>query len=470
MYNIRKKAGVRYLYRGLCNLILAAVATACYAHIWATYLNPMQWVMFRFAGNILMYGLYFVFTLLFNHLFAGFQIGVNRKSIVVSSQAVAMILVNIVAIVYSSLAIGYMANVSYFHYFLTVAKYFLVVYIVEVFLMMVLDVLMIDLYRRLFPPHQILEITGNYENNLSRKMNTRRDKYVVTNQVSCDEGLDHIEEMMKDYDAVLLNDIPSEIKNQILKMCFKNNKRVYFTPKISDLMVKYSSEINMFDTPLYLNRNMGLSIGNRIFKRFCDIFLSLIILILTSPFTIVTAILIHLEDGGPVFFRQERVTLGGKRFMILKFRSMIVNAEAEGKANPASSDDDRITKVGRVIRATRIDELPQLLNILKGEMSLIGPRPERVEHVEKYTEQIPEFPFRHAVKGGLTGYAQVYGKYNTSALDKLKMDLTYIMDYSPLLDIQILAETVKVVFRKESTEGFTEEQKSKIVDQETKQN
>ena len=131
----------------------------------------------------------------------------------------------------------------------------------------------------------------------------------------------------------------------------------------------------MFDTPLYLNRNMGLSIGNRIFKRTGDIVLSLLMLIVASPFMLVTAVLIHLEDKGPVFFRQERVTIGGKHFMILKFRSMIVNAEAEGKANPASSDDDRITKVGRVIRATRIDELPQLLNILKGEMSLIGPRP-----------------------------------------------------------------------------------------------
>ena len=464
MVNFRKSAGLKYLFRGVCNIILTVVATACYGYMWIHYLNPMQWVMFRFAGNILMYFLYAMFTLLFNHLFSGFQIGVNRKSIVASSQAVAMILVNFVAIVYSSLAIGYMANVSYVHYFLTVAKYFLGVYICEMVLMVILDVLMIDLYRRLFPPHQILEIVGNYENNLSQKMNTRRDKYVVSAQISYDEELSSIEEKMMQYDAVLLNDIPSESKNQILKLCFKNNKRVYFTPKISDLMVKFSSEINMFDTPLYLNRNMGLTVGNRIFKRICDIVLSLIILILTSPFTIITAILIHLEDGGPVFFRQERVTLGGKRFMILKFRSMIVNAEEAGKSNPASSDDDRITKVGRVIRATRIDELPQLINILKGDMSLIGPRPERVEHVEKYTEDIPEFAFRHVVKGGLTGYAQVYGKYNTSALDKLKMDLTYIMNYSPLMDIQILVETVKVVFRKESTEGFTDEQKSKIVE------
>ena len=142
--------------------------------------------------------------------------------------------------------------------------------------------------------------------------------------------------------------------------------------------------------------------------------------------------------------------------MILKFRSMIVDAEKDGLPHPAGEKDDRITKVGRFIRATRIDELPQLINIIKGDMSIVGPRPERVEHVEKYTKDIPEFIFRYKVKGGLTGYAQVYGKYNTTALDKLKLDLIYIMNYSILMDIQIVFETVKILFQKESTEGFSE--------------
>ena len=140
--------------------------------------------------------------------------------------------------------------------------------------------------------------------------------------------------------------------------------------------------------------------------------------------------------------------------MILKFRSMIVDAEKDGRPHPAGERDDRITRVGRVIRATRIDELPQLINIIKGDMSIVGPRPERWEHVEKYMQEIPEFKYRYKVKGGLTGYAQVYGKYNTSALDKLKMDLMYITNYRLLLDVQIVFETVKILFLKESTEGF----------------
>ena len=149
--------------------------------------------------------------------------------------------------------------------------------------------------------------------------------------------------------------------------------------------------------------------------------------------------------------------------MILKFRSMIVDAEKDGRPHPAGEEDDRITKVGKIIRATRIDELPQIINILLGDMSIVGPRPERVEHVEKYSEDIPEFVFRTKVKGGLTGYAQVYGKYNTSALDKLKMDMIYIENYSLLLDIQIIFETIRVIFQKDSTEGFSEEQQEEML-------
>ena len=190
--------------------------------------------------------------------------------------------------------------------------------------------------------------------------------------------------------------------------------------------------------------------------------LSLIALIVLSPILVITAIAIKLEDHGDIFFTQDRCTIDGRVFKIYKFRSMIMDAEKDGRPHPAGEKDDRITKVGHIIRACRVDELPQLINILKGDMSIVGPRPERVEHVKLYTEQIEEFPFREKVKGGLTGYAQVYGRYNTTALDKLKLDLIYITNYSILLDIQIIFETVKILFRKESTEGFSEEQQEEM--------
>ena len=233
-------------------------------------------------------------------------------------------------------------------------------------------------------------------------------------------------------------------------------------PKISDIIIKSSSEINVVDTPIYVCKNKGLSLSERILKRAFDIILSGLSLIILSPVFILTAIAIKLEDNGPVFFRQERSSLGGERFWILKFRSMIVDAEKDGRSIPAGENDPRITKVGKIIRAFRIDELPQLVNILFGDMSIVGPRPERVEHVEKYSAMITEFTFREKVKGGLTGYAQVFGKYNTTALDKLKLDLIYITNYTPLLDLQIIFETIKILVRKDSTEGFSQQRVQEI--------
>ena len=266
------------------------------------------------------------------------------------------------------------------------------------------------------------------------------------------------------FDAFLLNDIPTSAKNTILKQCFAHDKRVYYVPKISDIIVKTSKELNQLDTPLYVCKNSSISFIDNTLKRLFDIGSSAIALLLLSPIFAVVALAIKLEDGGPVFFTQERCTLGGETFMILKFRSMIVDAEKDGRPHPAGEKDDRITKVGRFIRATRVDELPQLINILRGDMSVVGPRPERVEHVEKYSADIPEFALRNKVKGGLTGYAQVYGKYNTTALDKLKMDFVYIMNYSLRLDLEIIFETLKTVLTKEKTEGFSAERASEMHD------
>ena len=243
------------------------------------------------------------------------------------------------------------------------------------------------------------------------------------------------------------------------------NKRAYFVPKLSDVIVKGSEELNLFDTPMFLSRNHGIPLVERAVKRIFDIALSCVALVILSPVFLIVAIAIKVEDGGEVFYRQERCTVDGRRFWILKFRSMIEDAEKDGRPHPAGEHDDRITRVGRVIRACRVDELPQLINIIRGEMSIVGPRPERVEHVQKYTEDIPEFIFRTKVKAGLTGMAQVYGKYNTTALDKLKYDLIYITNFSILLDLQIIFETLKILFQKESTEGFSEERAEKMHDE-----
>ena len=277
-------------------------------------------------------------------------------------------------------------------------------------------------------------------------------------------GITAIKEKIEKYEGVVICDIPSQVRNVILKYCYQRSIRTYTTPKISDILIRSSESLHLFDTPLLLSRNHGLSFEQRIMKRGMDVVLSLAALFLLSPVFLITAVAIKLYDKGPVFYFQERCTKDGKVFRICKFRSMVEDAEKEGHSIPATDEDPRITPVGRIIRATRIDELPQILNILKGDMSIVGPRPERVEHVELYTRQIPEFRYRMKVKGGLTGYAQVYGKYNTSAYDKLKLDLMYIQNYSLMMDVGIIFKTVKVLFMKESTEGFSREIASTIED------
>lgn len=266
-------------------------------------------------------------------------------------------------------------------------------------------------------------------------------------------------EEIETYEAVLLYEVPANLRSRIFAYCVEKQKIIYVTPRLDDIFLFGFENSHVLDTPLM---RYGISAqGKRtayLSKRFWDIVISVIMLIIFSPFIILTAAAVKMEDGGPVFFRQKRLTLHGREFEILKFRSMIVDAEKAGEVIPCKTGDRRITRVGHLIRATRLDELPQLWNILKGDMSIIGPRPERVEHMEKYMKELPEFSARLQVRGGLTGYAQVFGKYNTTAEDKLKMDLMYIENMSLWMDMKILFLTVKTMFIPEKTEGFGAEE------------
>jgi len=270
------------------------------------------------------------------------------------------------------------------------------------------------------------------------------------------EGL---EAALEGCDTVLLYKVPGRERGRILAYCTGHGKNVYVAPELDDIFLSGCKGRHLVDTPLlkYSVNRSGRREGY-FSKRFWDVLLSLVFLILLSPVMALTALFIHLGDGGPVFFRQRRVTLHGREFDIIKFRSMRVDAERDGAVIPCTDRDPRVTRVGRIIRACRLDELPQLINILKGDMSIVGPRPERVEHVEKYTGELPEFTARLQVRGGLTGYAQVFGKYNTTAEDKLKLDLIYIENMSLWMDVKLLFLTAKVMFLPESTEGFAKEE------------
>ena len=438
------------LIRFAFNILLLGCLMYFFIRIWDANYNDGIVFPFYYKGFWMMGAFYALFFVIFSYILGGMKIGYLKSSSLMLSQTLALLA----------------ANISiYLETVLLSARFVNVVPMVE---LTAIDIVVAfiwtfcvnRIFRKLFPARHILLLYEEYDpSSLLRKVNSRKDRYLIKKSMNVEEGWETVTKEMHNYDAVFLCDIHSPLRNRLVKYCYANGIRSYITPKISDIIIRSSENIHMFDTPLLLSRNNGLSFEQKLVKRVMDIVISLVMLIITSPFMLITAVAIKLYDGGPVFFRQKRCTINGKEFYIHKFRSMIVDAEKEGEVIPATDDDERITPVGKVIRKTRLDELPQFIDILKGDMSVVGPRPERVEHVEQYTEEIPEFAYRLKVKGGLTGYAQIYGKYNTTAYDKLKLDLMYIQNYSILLDLKLIIMTVKIVFVKESTEGFEDTKK-----------
>ena len=421
--------------------------TVLYYVIWVFGYSGEHLPQYMGSGKYLLAFIYLVMCYVFITNIDGFQFGNLRRFDLCVAQWIGLFLTNFLTYFLLCLLANRMVDLLPM----------LILMGLQVLLALLLVFSHTALYFRLFKPHAMVMVYGS-DNAVSMKikMDERRDKYHIDRMISASEKLDRILQVVADYESVILNDVPTPIRNDLLKFCYKHQIRTYVVPKISDILLRGAHPISTFDTPLLLVRGYGLSMRNRIFKRIMDIAISLPVAVITAPIMLITAIAIKLEDGGPVFYKQRRVTLNGKEFDILKFRSMIVDAEKDGHSIPAQGHDPRITRVGRFIRASRIDELPQLLNILKGDMSIVGPRPERLEHMEKYSAEIPEFSYRLKVKGGLTGYAQIYGKYNTSPYDKLRLDLMYIENYSLVMDIKLILLTIRVLFSKESTEGFDE--------------
>ena len=428
--------------RKIESAIELAIMAIAYYLVWKYQIFDSEYFYpFLGRGKYVLMGIYFVLMLVIIHLCEGFKYGILKIADVLFSQWIAIFIVN--AVTYFQLCL--MANVM-----IPVAP-MLRLTLGDFVISGISVYIFFAIYQSHSKASKLLMVYGNKESvSLKLKMDTRSDSYNIRRIVSIDEGMDSIIEMLADYDGIVISDVSAEQRNDLLKYCYMHEIETYITPKISDVIIAGGEGIHQFDTPLVMINTTGLTPEQRSIKRFFDVVLCSIASVVLSPLMLIIAIAIKLEDHGPVFYKQARVTRDGKVFDILKFRSMVEDAEQR----PATDDDDRITKVGHVIRATRVDELPQLFNIIKGDMSIVGPRPERIEHVQKYTEAIPEFEFRSKVKGGLTGYAQIYGKYNTSAYGKIKLDLMYIENYSFLLDIKLILMTIRIVFKKESTEGF----------------
>lgn len=434
----------------ISSAIIVALEASIYGYVWIFHYNELMEFPFWRRGNWLMIALYTILLLFFEQMYGGFKVGFYKKWNVIYSQILSLILVN--GITYLQIAL----LDKKFHSLTIIGAMTLIEIAVSILWAFTFQYV----YSRLFPQRKMLLVYGERPAfHLMQKISTREDKYQICNIVHFNQGIEEIMALAYQYDALIIGDIPAHERNQLLKLCFGKGIRTYTVPKISDIINRSSDDLNLFDTPLLLSRNEGLKIEQLICKRFVDIICAVLGLVITSPFFLIIGIMIKATDRGPVFYKQKRLTKGRKEFLIYKFRTMVQDAEKDGQARLAAEGDDRILPVGRFLRATRLDELPQLINILNGEMSMVGPRPERPELAEEIEKELPEFAYRLKVKAGLTGYAQIYGKYNTTSYDKLKLDLTYIRNYSFFLDLKLMIMTPKIMLMKESTEGVMEHDK-----------
>ncbi len=431
-------------------MIIVAV-TAGFVEVWNIHYAQ---TLFSSRGN---YVVIFSFVLIFyllSSLYGAFNIGIYRIHEIIYSFSLAVVFTNIVMYLELSLIARELVAPQ--------PMIFGICY--QVIIVALGSCCANIIYFKMYDARKVVAIfsddTSGFE--LIKKMSRISERFNIECGLNAERtDMAQIKHQIDKYEAVVICGIDKNLQKEIMSYCYKNQKRTYILPDITDIILNNSYEIQIDDTPVFMSRNRGLTMEQALFKRIFDIVISAICLIISSPIMLVCAIAIKLDDGGPIFFKQNRITKDNKIFNIFKFRSMIVDADKDG-AKKAVNDDDRITRVGRVIRACRVDELPQLINVLKGDMSMVGPRPERIENVYEYTNKYPEFELRHKVKAGLTGFAQLYGKYNTSPEDKLNMDLMYIETYSLLQDLKLMALTLKVLFMKESTEGFDEKENENV--------
>lgn len=449
-----------------CIILLLSFAdlvflTAIYAVFWFQRFYPLvqmrrgsingvvyysQGLKFYLRGHLLVLLIYFALLWFFLGTYGGLKLGYLKIQDMILSQIFAIGIVNIFTYFYTSLMRNWVMPGW--------------PYIIMTLLQLPVSFVWIwfseAVYRRIVPPRRLLLVHGSHPvDEIREKFLSRKDKYDIIEVANISQGVEEVERFFEkgSYDGMVIWDVPTGERNLLLKYCYGRGIRIYTSPKISDVVIRGSEQMHVFDTPIYLIREQSIRTEQLFIKRLIDIVFSVLLLILTSPIMLITALLVHFTDGGPVLYRQIRCTKDMQEFSILKFRSMYVDAEKDGVARLARKDDERITPVGRVIRSCRIDELPQLINILKGEMSFIGPRPERPEIIREYLKVMPEFIFRTRVKAGLAGYAQVYGKYNTTPYDKLKLDLTYIENYSVWLDLKLMLLTLKILFTPDAASG-----------------
>lgn len=427
----------------------AVLMTVPFALCWYLYYAKHIASPFYAKGDYLVVALFFVLFIIFGRVYDAFLMSMQRISEIVYAQFLAAAVSDFIMYIVIWLLSKHLPNILP-----GVAAL-----IGQVILAAVWAYNAHHAYFKIFPPQATAVIydTRQGMEKLIGKYGLD-SKYKVVLTATADECIANLA-MLDGVSTVFMSGIHSHDRNVILKYCVENNIGTFVIPRIGDTIMSGAYPMHMFHLPMLKVGRYHPQPEYLFIKRLLDIVVSAVALVIFSPIFLITAIAIKATDHGPVFYKQIRLTKDGKEFGILKFRSMRVDAEKDGVARLSSGEhDNRITPVGKVIRACRVDELPQLLNILRGELSIVGPRPERPEIAVQYCEEMPEFSLRLQAKAGLTGYAQIYGKYNTTPYDKLVMDLMYIAHPSIVEDLKIMFATVKILFMPESTEGVAEGQ------------
>ncbi len=439
----------------LLNVILMVVPFgACW------YLFYSEGVSYYRMGHYAVIAVFLFLYVLFARIYDAFLVSINRISEMVYSQGLAILLSDAIMFVIIWLLRRHFPSLWPG----------LVTLVIQLVLATIWSTLAHQWYYKSFPPKKSAIIYDRRYGieGLIQDYGLQK-KFDVVYAAAAEECVKDLSKL-QDMNTVFVSGVNSHERNVILKYCVANDIDVYVIPRIGDIIMSGARKMHMFHLPVLRVGRCNPRPEEKLIKRLFDIVSSALVLLAISPIMIVTAIAIKTHDGGPVFYKQDRLTKDGKIFKVMKFRSMRVDAEKDGVARLSTGDkDDRITPVGRVIRKLRIDELPQLLNILGGSMSVVGPRPERPEIAAQYEEELPEFKLRLQVKAGLTGYAQVYGKYNTTPYDKLQMDLMYIANPSFVEDLRIIFATIKILFVPESTDGIAEGQTTAMADTEAEE-
>lgn len=434
------------LLNGFNILLVTGAFWLCWSYFYASQITHP----FYYVGNLIMvflFGLFYYFT---SHLYNGYSLPISRIYELVYSQALAALISD--GILY---LITILINRHYISFFPFVPTFLL-----QFFLITLWTVAAHQWYFREFPPKKTVVILGQGQNVDKLVKQYGMDVHFdVQSVVPVEECLKDIPGTIGQAEVVFCCGLHSHNRNLVTKYCVAHKIGTYVIPRIGDVIMDSAKKVHLFHLPMMAVQRYNPSPEFLFFKRLYDIVLSLVALVLFAPIMAAVAVAIKMTDGGDIFYRQARLTKDGKVFQVLKFRSMRMDAEKDGVARLSTGENDpRVTKVGRFIRAVRFDELPQLLNILKGDMAIVGPRPERPEISAQYAKAMPEWNLRLQAKCGLTGYAQVYGQYNTTPYDKLLLDLMYIARPSLFEDFKIIFATVKILFMKESTEGVAEGQ------------